>query len=154
MSVDATILVKTLDGQFKCVSVEDIEQVHVNHTGEKMVFFKGGYGIEIDTDEALLEKELVKFVKDTVVHVLKRHGRAVDKVCEESMEQWFSGFWLSDKALLLGECTSCAERLARYAMEEHPEGTVKVGNIRLDKTFHDDRGEFYYNFGLEIGGVK
>lgn len=51
MSVDATILVKTLDGQFKCVSIEDLEQVHVSYTGEKMVFFKGGYGIEVDPKE-------------------------------------------------------------------------------------------------------
>lgn len=53
MSVDATILVKTLDGQFKCVSIEDLEQVHVNHTGEKMIFFKDGYGIEVDPKEVL-----------------------------------------------------------------------------------------------------
>lgn len=60
MSVDATILVKTLDGQYKFVSIEDLEQVHINRTGEKMVFFKGGYGIEVDPKEVLNEQRTRK----------------------------------------------------------------------------------------------
>lgn len=49
--MNATILVKTLDGEYKTVEAKDIEQVFINHTGEKMVFFKGGYGIWMDTKE-------------------------------------------------------------------------------------------------------
>lgn len=51
MSVKATLLVKTLDGKYIHVAFEDIEQVFINHLGEKMVFFKGGYGIQVDTKE-------------------------------------------------------------------------------------------------------
>lgn len=51
MSVDATMLIKTLDGQYKNVPYEDIEQVFINRIGEKMVFFKGGYGIQVETKE-------------------------------------------------------------------------------------------------------
>lgn len=36
----------------------------------------------------------------------------------------------------------------------HPEGTVKVGDIRFEKTFHEDRNQVYYCFGIEFGGVK
>lgn len=46
--MNATILVKTLDGEYKTVEAKDIEQVFINHLGEKMVFFKGGYGIQVD----------------------------------------------------------------------------------------------------------
>lgn len=49
--MNATILVKTLDGKYINVPIEDIEQVHINYLGEKMVFFKGGYGIQVDTKE-------------------------------------------------------------------------------------------------------
>jgi hypothetical protein len=45
------ILVKTLDGKYKQVAFEDIEQLFINTKGEKMVFFKGGYGIQVDTKE-------------------------------------------------------------------------------------------------------
>ena len=51
MSVSATILIKTLDGKYIHVAFDDIEQVFINHLGEKMVFFKGGYGIWMDTKE-------------------------------------------------------------------------------------------------------
>lgn len=51
MGVNATMLIKTLDGQYKTISYEDIEQVHINYLGEKMVFFKDGYGIEVETKE-------------------------------------------------------------------------------------------------------
>ena len=61
-----------------------------------------------------------------------------------------SGF--GDDALLLEQCSHCAERLANYAIKEYPKGRIKVGDIRSDKTFHDDYKQFYYNFGIEFGG--
>ena len=42
------ILVQLADGTYKNVDTQDIEQVFINTNGEKAVFWKGGYGIEID----------------------------------------------------------------------------------------------------------
>ena len=56
MSIDGTMLIKTLDGQYKNIPYEDIEQVFINHLGEKMVFFKGGYGIQVNAKEFLNDK--------------------------------------------------------------------------------------------------
>lgn len=99
-----------------------------------------------------MSKELVKIVKDMVVYLIRRWGRDVKKAKDGIMTEWFSGFWLNDEALLLEQCSHCAERLARYAVDEHPKGIVKVGNIRMEKTFYDDYKQNYYNFGIEFGG--
>lgn len=44
----AYILVQLADVTYKNVDTQDIEQVFINTNGEKTVFWKGGYGIEID----------------------------------------------------------------------------------------------------------
>ena len=44
----ACITVRLLNGGYKNINAEDIEQVFINTNGEKMVFWKDGYGIEID----------------------------------------------------------------------------------------------------------
>lgn len=44
----AYITVKLPNGGYKNINEEDIEQVFINTNGEKAVFWKGGYGIEID----------------------------------------------------------------------------------------------------------
>lgn len=98
------------------------------------------------------DRDLEKIVKDMVVYLLRRCDRYVKKAQEGEMKEWFSGFWLEDDALLLEQCSHCAERLADYAMKEYPKGRVKVGDIRLDKTFHEDYKQVYYNFGIEFGG--
>lgn len=100
-----------------------------------------------------MSKELEKIVKDMVVYLLKRRGCTVEKVHEDPMAEWFSGFWLESEDALLEQCSHCAKRLANCALKECPNGIIKVGNIRLDKTFHDNRGQYYYNFGLELGGA-
>lgn len=58
--MNATILVKTLDDEYKQVDIEDIEQVFINYLGEKMVFFKGGYGLQVDTKEESASETLKK----------------------------------------------------------------------------------------------
>ena len=100
------------------------------------------------------DKALEKIVKNMTVYILRRWDRDVKKTREGEMKEWFSGFWLADDALLLEECSRCADILANYAMKEYPNGIVKVGNIRLDKTFHDDYKQIYYNFGIEFGGTN
>ena len=42
------ITVKLPNGGYKNINAEDIEQVFINTNGEKTVFWKDGYGIEID----------------------------------------------------------------------------------------------------------
>lgn len=44
----AYITVKLPNGGYKIINAEDIEQVFINTNGEKAVFWKDGYGIEID----------------------------------------------------------------------------------------------------------
>lgn len=44
----ACILVRLANGTYKNVDTQDIEQVFINTNGEKAVFWKDGYGIEID----------------------------------------------------------------------------------------------------------
>ena len=44
----ACITVKLPNGGYKNISSEDIEQVFINTNGEKVVFWKDGYGVEID----------------------------------------------------------------------------------------------------------
>lgn len=44
----AYITVKLPNGGYKNINAEDIEQVFINTIGEKTVFWKDGYGIEID----------------------------------------------------------------------------------------------------------
>ena len=44
----ACITVRLPNGGYKNVDTEDIEQVFINTNGEKAVFWKDGYGIEID----------------------------------------------------------------------------------------------------------
>ena len=44
----ACITVKLPNGCYKNINEEDIEQVFINTNGEKAVFWKDGYGIEID----------------------------------------------------------------------------------------------------------
>lgn len=44
----ACITVKLPNGGYKIINAEDIEQVFINTNGEKAVFWKDGYGIEID----------------------------------------------------------------------------------------------------------
>ena len=44
----ACITVKLLNGGYKIINAEDIEQVFINTKGEKTVFWKDGYGVEID----------------------------------------------------------------------------------------------------------
>lgn len=48
MSIDANMLIKTLEGEYTQDAFEDIVQVFINTKGEKMVFFKG---IQVDTKE-------------------------------------------------------------------------------------------------------
>lgn len=42
------ITVKLPNGGYKNINTEDIEQVFINTNGEKSVFWKDGYGVEID----------------------------------------------------------------------------------------------------------
>ena len=44
----ACITVKLPSGGYKNINAEDIEQVFINTCGEKTIFWKDGYGIEID----------------------------------------------------------------------------------------------------------
>lgn len=101
-----------------------------------------------------MDKRLEKLVKDMVIYILKRGGHKVKCGNNGNMIEWFSGFWFADKEeLLLEQCSHCANRLADYAFREYPDGII-VGNIRLDKTFHDDYKQTYYNFGIEFGDMK
>ncbi len=44
----ACIRVKLPNGGYRNINAEDIEQIFINTNGEKAVFWKDGYGIEID----------------------------------------------------------------------------------------------------------
>lgn len=46
--MNAYITVKLPNGEHKNINVSDIEKVFVNQSGEKAIFWKDGYGIEID----------------------------------------------------------------------------------------------------------
>ena len=46
--MNACITVKLPNGEHKNIDVNDIEQVFINYVGEKTVFWKGGYGFEVD----------------------------------------------------------------------------------------------------------
>lgn len=54
-------------GGYKNINTEDIEQVFVSQSGEKTIFWKGGYGVEVDNhtlsantfvNNKLLEKDV------------------------------------------------------------------------------------------------
>ena len=46
--MNACITVKLPNGGYKNINAEDIEQVFINTNGEKAVFWKDGYGLEVD----------------------------------------------------------------------------------------------------------
>lgn len=72
MSVKATLLVKTLDGKYIHVAFEDIEQVFINYLGEKMVFFKGGYGIQVDAKDGSATETLKNLEEVTTKPIKER----------------------------------------------------------------------------------
>lgn len=46
--MNAYITVKLPNGEHKNINASDIEQVFINQSGEKAIFWKDGYGFEID----------------------------------------------------------------------------------------------------------
>ena len=48
--MNAYITVKLPNGEYKNICASDIEQVFVSPSGEKAIFWKDGYGIEIDNN--------------------------------------------------------------------------------------------------------
>ena len=46
--MEACITVKLPSGELKNINVEDIEQVFINSRGDKAIFWKDGYGFEVD----------------------------------------------------------------------------------------------------------
>ena len=46
--MNACITVKLPSGELKNINVEDIEQVFINSRGDKTIFWKDGYGLEVD----------------------------------------------------------------------------------------------------------
>ena len=70
--MNATILVKTLEGKYVHVAFDDIEQVFINHLGEKMVFFKGGYGFQVDKKEGSATETLKKLEEVATKHIEER----------------------------------------------------------------------------------
>ena len=47
--MNAYITVKLLNGKYKNIEYKDVEQVFISPNGETTIFWKDGYGIEVDS---------------------------------------------------------------------------------------------------------
>lgn len=82
----ACITVKLPNGSYKIINAEDIEQVFINTNGEKVVFWKDGYGYEVANKQEII-KSLSKKL-DIAIEALKwidKHSSKYD--CSWSIEE-------------------------------------------------------------------